>query len=561
MHTRQGWVSVGRRPVNVPGSGPAATAASPTILAVGEGTTASDGRSGDIDRDAPWRPGFDGWDDDRPVEPAGPTLTDRVAAQGDVDLEPWSREHDQAEPEPWVPDRRTRAERYTKPARKPAGRPIATVEGQPTTAVTGLVVLTGMVIVAGLLVAGALAVAIRPPARPAPVVGAVAPIVPEQAEERWSHEFDEPIGIVALGGGHAFVYLTSPQSVVAFDLDTGAETWSHPIDLERRSVDRIAVIGDRVLVRQGGLAGNSSILALDLADGTAAWSVTDDADYQLVGPDHAALVVRATSDDPDDRALRLELVDPVDGTIVGPSIQEAELSVPGSDELARRRSEREVTLWSFEGRADVAGPFDPFGLRWVAAVDDAIVALDEGGRIVAFDPAGVRTDERPFVSDAFGEFTGRATLSGVVPDQNLGIIASGSSLGFQVVDGQIRAVWQRAGRALEPVPTEVGPVSVLVGPAPETGEINDSLIDALTGETIGITDDGGTRESEPVLGHNAYLAAPEIGAAERVLTARRYDGSELWTLPLRPFSSYSLESGVVLLVDRTSTPRIVTVIG
>jgi PQQ-like domain len=543
---------------------------------VGEGFTASEGRSADQDPDAPWRPGFDGWTgEDRTVEdrtggePTGdgqkrPTSSIGLGPAVDVDdtagadPEYWSRARDQADPEPWVPQRRPPKPTWRPAA--PAGPPVATVDGQPAQAATGQLVLIGLIIGAMLLAVGFVAVTIRPPSSTTITDDAVAaPIIPDRVDERWTLDFDELIGEVAFGGGLALVFLPSAGSVVAFDMGTGAERWRHAIGADKSGVSRIAVSGDRVLVQPNGPSGDGGIVALDRISGDEIWAADAGAGYRLVGPDTAARVVRAFGGGAADRTQRLEPIDAADGTVAGKPILVAEVAVPGTDDMARRVSDRRATIWSWDEMADIAGPIDTFNLAAIAAVDDAVVALDFDGRIVAFDQNGDRTDERPFESDAFGEFTGRATLAGVVPDRNLGIIASGSSLGFRIADGQIDTAWKREGRALQPVPTEIGPISVLIGPEPGSGEINDSLIDAVSGETIRVTDAGETREREPILGHNAYVLAPEIGAGERELTALRYDGTELWTMPIPRSARYSFVDGTVVLIERASTGSAVTV--
>jgi len=513
----------------------------------GASTTSGD-RAGDAadhadhdpaDHDAPWRPGFDGWDADvLGIEGDTSESGNGRSSRGGIE---WSREHDQSEPEPWVPVRRVRP----PPPVAPSGPPVAQVEGSPPSAVTGQVVLVGVGVLGALLLTAVVALAIRPDGSPS-AAPRVAPLIPEQVDPLWAADVDGLVGAVAIGDDVLVASTNVGSGLRAFDLLTGVERWSRTWTDVDRDIAGLALIDDSVVVQQRGPVGAPTVKVIDATTGEDRWSSSADSSYSIVEAPGGHAILRRFRDGGSTRA---ELIDPMTGSAVGDAITVSDVSVPGPF-LGAEFERRAVVVWSVEsGLLDVPA-VDSFGLRTIAPLGDSVVGLDLEARIVAFDADGRRADERPFVSDAFGDFAGRADLVGVVEGADVGIIGSGSSVGFTVTDGSIETVWRRSGRASRPVVTADGPIGLLVGPDESSGEINATIIDPATGETIATTDVGMTREIGPLLGHNAYVVAPELGAADRMFAAHRYDGVELWSLSVPEGVEVQVSHGVVALVDR-----------
>ncbi|NNE11070.1 MAG: PQQ-binding-like beta-propeller repeat protein [Ilumatobacter sp.] len=513
------------------------------------------------DADAPWRPDYDGWRDGAVRtagrETAGSPLDSLLDEQSDAD-ERWSREYDERPTEPWRPE--PRRPRPMTPAPAPTGPPVASVEGQPVDTVTGELLLTGIVL-AVVVVAALLTAAVVRPVSVAPPEPPALSVVPTSLETSWSIPVGAVVEQVGVGEGVVVATLSGDSddaALVAFDLAGGTELWRRSVDLPARGADAVEVLGDRVVVERRSPGGATGVTVFDRLTGDEVWTADAEATYQLRGEAGRRFLVRLSR--PDDVSL-LELVSPVDGAIVGGPIEVGAVSVAGLDVVAQQFPREQVGIWSVEELATVAGPVPQFNLRTVAALDGAVVALDLERRIVAFDRDGNRIDERLFESDAFGEFRSRAELAGVVPGTGIGVVSSGSSLGFEVRDGRIETVWERPGRAGRPVTTAAGPVSLLVGPRGASGEIDDTLIDPRTGETLVVTDEGTTRETEPILGHEAYVAAPEIGAAERRLEAFNYDGQPLWDLVIEASAGYLVADGAVVVVERRPGDSTIVVTG
>ena len=369
---------------------------------VEQGSTVSDGRSGgDHDPDAPWRPGFDGWsapDDDAPGDGADER---GLRGRADAASERWSRANDERVPEPWVPVRPVR------PAPEPAlpdGPPVAVVDGQPNSAVTGELFLTGMGVLVALIVAG-VATLLLPVGSTAEAV-VTAPTVPAAADVAWTTEVRGVVDDIAVGGD--VVVVTTAEGVHGLRQDDGTVSWERLFDGTVPVVDRVAIVDGHFVMQQRAPGGRSVVRVLDAASGADVWDSLDlDGSLTVAGPPERPVLVRRTRVDD---STMLELVDAATGAALGDPVRLSAVTAAG-DHFAVQPSDRRVAAWSVGEREVVAGPVDSFNLRTVAPLRGAIVALDLEGRIVAFDERGRRADEQPFVSDAPGEFTGRAELA------------------------------------------------------------------------------------------------------------------------------------------------------
>lgn len=500
----------------------------------------NDGDLLDDGDDAPWRPDFDGWLADEASD--SPPLLDDVPNESEVgpdpaELERWSREHVEREPEPWVPTRPSRPS--PPPVVESSANPVVEVAGQPPSATTGELVLGAIVAVALAVGAVAAGLALRP--GEVTVVDPAATVVAPAAETRWTIEFDAQVDDVGLGSDT--VAIAVDGELVAVDIESGDERWRRPPTASDVDVDRVAVIDGHVFVQQRE-GGRSELRAYSADTGELQWdTVGDDGVVIISGRDDDALLVRRIQ--VGGRAT-VEILEPTTGEPVTDVLRLSGVTAAG-DDIAVQPSDRRVAIWSRQAGAVVASTVDEFNLRMVTDVGAGVVALDREGRVILFDDDGRRVDERPFVSDAFGEFTSRPELVGVV--DGIGVIASGTTIGFDLADGSIEPVWSREGRAQPPVMTASGPVAVLVGPEP-SGQIRETLIDPIDGSTIVVTDPDGKRERSPVLGHNGYVLAPIIGAPTRTLSAFDYDGSELWSMDLPPVATFELAHEVVVVVER-----------
>jgi hypothetical protein len=200
------------------------------------------------------------------------------------------------------------------------------------------------------------------------------------------------------------------------------------------------------------------------------------------------------------------------------------------------------------------GPAVPaFGLRSIAPVGGHIVGLTEENDIVLFGEHGEVLDQRPFVSLAFGDFTGRAELIGEVPGTTMGIVSSGTSVGFDVGGGSIESVWEIVGRVTPPVDTAVGPVAVAREVSPSTGEVDHAIIDPRDGSTIAVTDSGMTREGAPVIRADGYVVTAAVGDLGRTITAYSFDGDERWNVSLPPAASFEVAPGTLLVLESSGS--------
>lgn len=534
---------------------------------MGEGATddRSDADLLDGDADAPWRPGYRGWDPppsaDVAPAPAGGREIDRDVdrdvdgdvdrdVDGDVDhhvdhhvdheAERWSRREIERAPEPWVPSRPQRAAPRPPPAS--TGVPVVEVPGQPASATTGELVLAAILVV--VLVAGAVVVGVSLRPSPGTVADPSVPVVAAAADTRWTVSFDGSVEDVGIGGD--VVAVAVGPEIVVLDVASGEERWRLTQDDPDVDVDRVAIVGDGVVVQQRGATGRSEVRAFSLDAGTPVWDTVDaDGVVTISGTDDDPLLFRRTQQGGE---ATLELVDASTGAAADP-MRLSGITAAG-DDIAVQPTDRHVAIWSRRDREVVTGQVDEFNLRMATPYADGIVALDKEGRLVLFDEDGRRADERPFVSDAFGEFSSRPELAGVVG--GIGIVASGITVGFELSGGAIEPVWRREGRMAPPVATASGAFAVLVGPEPD-GQLRESIVDPTDGSTLVVTDPDGKRERSPLIGRDAYVLAPTIGAPTRVVSAFGYDGGALWSLEVPAGAAYDIGHGVVVVVEREPT--------
>jgi hypothetical protein len=239
------------------------------------------------------------------------------------------------------------------------------------------------------------------------------------------------------------------------------------------------------------------------------------------------------------------------GVPIGEPQASSSVTAVGED-LGVEPSDRRVAIWSPVTQEIVAGPVDSFDLGAVAALDGAVVALDLDGRIAAYDAAGIRTDATLLTSQT-GE-SARSNLLGVIESSSIAVVASETSLGFGVVEGEIVVEWERSGRISQLVAADRGHLGVLV----EVDAGGLEIVDAETGETVARPASG--RERLPLLARNGYLLAPALDDATRVVTAFDYDDRELWSVTLGQDAVYDLYDGAIAVVESTAERSRLTIL-
>jgi outer membrane protein assembly factor BamB len=508
--------------------------------------------SDEVDPDAPWKPGFV-WPD-----APGVATTDRdraggppIAGGSDMDLEMWSRT---AVEQPvswkdWVPPPELRRDATRRPPPATPRAPVTLVDGSPATAVTGEVVLGGVAVLAFVVLAVFAVVLLVPdaPEAPEPVVRDA---LVERADVLWSVELDGRVAATTAADG-VLVVDTGP-SVHAFDQLTGAELWvREPVD-EPFARDLLASDGGAFIFDHEA-GGPTDLVAVDLRTGTERWSRSDPGGAVIVVDERLIAFERGGSQ------TTVQLVDPLTGEGVGPRFGVGPTSA-APPYVASWRGDS-VALHDLETGGRLGPRVDGVNLRALDVVGGVLVGFDTDDKIVVFDDRGVRSDERRFVSDAFGDFSGRAALIGSVPGREIAILSSGTSLGFTVAGGNIEVVWEVDGRVGTPVDTEVGAVSVARVIDADSGEVNHALVAAATGETLTVTDSGVTREEDPQVRWNGYVLAPEAGRTERVLDAFDFDGERLWSLTLPDVASFVLADRSLVVLERGLDRTTVTAYG
>ena len=548
------------------------------------------------DPDAPWRRGYGGPSTalvdgpssatesaDERVAPAA-VDTDGVAVERRADgdrgagarlPEPGARHRTDgqapaAQPSPWSRAaaertaldtagsvRPARLDRTPRPRRvRPEPTPVASRTGAraddvPVPAVTGELVLGAVCLLAALIVA-AVSVWALLTAPSTEVEAASEPMgatIPTVVDERWSQTVDGRIDAVAAGEG--VVVISTPTDVVAFDGMTGGELWAQPHTYELFGPE-LRVYPGVVVALDGGVGPLSSAQGFDATTGELLWFEVSDRDLFTFTDDWVVQVA------PRRRATTTRVLDPVTGEPATVSFTTDD--IVGVGPYFVDDDDGVLELYDSMTLERVAGPVNGSGLRAITMIGERPVGFGSDNRIVAFDANGARTDERPFRSDTLGDAVGRAELIGGVPGSEVGVVASGSSIGFVVDDGQLDVVWELEGRVGPPIDTEIGPLSV-ARLAAEPGEVDLALVDPVSGDVVAVTDAGTTREADPHVAYNGYVVAPAVDTV-RELMAFSHGGDEpLWTLSLPVQASYTVTDEAVLVVEATPGSSTLTVHG
>lgn len=464
----------------------------------------------DDDPDAPWRRGFEGW-----------TTTE------DADASPVDEQARPAGP-------------YSRRSPTDSGREQTVVhESDPrSSSRRRRVVVLSLIVVLALGAAGALAATVfRSDGSPA---ARTAPLVAESAEPAWVRSIDGAIDDVGVGA--ETVVVAAAGTVEALEAASGELRWSAPVDVD---VDRVTVVDGQVVVEGRTDRGRALVVVHDGLTGDEVWNSADEVGVVSVsGGDDDALLFRRTQADGD---AVLEVLDPTTGSVVGDPLTLSGVTASGSD-LAVALTDRTVAIWSRAELEVVTGEVGAFNLRMAAPFDGRVVSLDREGRLILFDEDGRRVDETPVVAADSGGSSGPMQLAGVVDDEPIAVVSAGSTIGYSIADDSIEIAWERFGTTGTPVSTEDGPFAVLVGPL-DTIETRTMIIDPVTGRTVAVADAAGSPERPPILGHNAFVLAPTIGAPERVLAAYDYDGDQLWSTVVPAGAGYEVAHGVVVVAQ------------
>lgn len=504
-------------------------------------------REHEDDPDAPWRRGFEGWTTHDTT--TGDAASGRAAPIDPVtetpsNVAPWSAEHDRSAtgsrpPEPVAP--------VPDPGAAGRAAPGSVVDRDGRSGGATGRRLVRVVAVGAVCLGAALLIVLLWPSSSEAVVRTL-PLIPEGASPLWERDVDGAVDDVGVGAD--LVVVAAAGAVEALESSTGDRRWTTPIDGD---VDRVTVVDERVLVELRTGDGRAEVRALDSVTGAVVWSSADDEGVVSVsGPDDDVVVLHRVQVETD---AVVAVLDPTTGEAVAEPFTLSGVTASGTD-LAVAPTSRTVAIWSRRDRAVVTSSVGSFSLRMAAPYDGAIVALDREDRVVLFDADGRRADESPFTGDERGGSTGLVQLAGVVDGTPIAVVSgrrgtlgSDSTVGYSVDGGSIGVAWERPGNVDPPVTTVDGPVALLVGPDPTSGQTRSSIIDPVDGRTIAVTDADGPREREPVLGHNAFVVAPTIGAPTRVLTAHRYDGETIWSAELPTEAAYELAHGSLVLVE------------
>jgi hypothetical protein len=420
------------------------------------------------------------------------------------------------------------------PGLAPERRAIS-VPGQPRSAVTGDVVLGG-VIVAGAI---ALALWIGWSIRPSPAPSA-AGVLPASTEVRWSVALEPGLRPTAVAADAASVVAVADGRLSVRDATTGLERWRRGLPTEAGDV-AVAVFADAVVAVGTGVRQDWAI-GFDIDDGTVRWEHGGGERTTALLPDGVVEYVDNGG------ATAMRVIDPSTGTAIGPPTRATEMPTPpglvvggvGDDYVA----------------LDVATGvvYEPsvpaFGLASIAPVGDRLVGFTDDADIVLYGRTGTPLDQRPFVSNVFGDFPGRSRLVGGVPGSSIGIVASGTSIGFDVSNDRIEVLWEVRGRVGAPVDTADGPLAVARIVDPETGTVDVAVIDVRDGTTVAVTDDGTTRVADPLIVHDGYLRAPAVGDLDETIAAVGFDGVERWSMSTADASWYQLFDGVLYVLGR-----------
>jgi len=513
---------------------------------------------GDADPDAPWRPGSEAppsiLDAEQSVPPDLATPPTALAEQHDAGPDPWSRAGAERALD-WVAELRRR-----RPPRRTTSTPIvelpsvAAVDGLPVSTVSGEVGLVAVAVLA-ILVAASIVVGglVGGLVQSSDASGVGAVVLPRQAEQLWTSVVDSHVDQVEVSAT-AVLLLTSTE-LVASDLTTGEQLWSRP--LSDSALRRGLFVIDTTVALVETLAdGTTTTSAVDQQTGTLLWSRSGSG--QILGATDRWLYEFSETESGD----RLVPRDPSTGERAVEELTVLSVDLDGPTPcVVEIADDGRLVVRKLESEQPGGVRVDSYEIRELASVGDSLVGFDAEATIIAFDQHGERSDERPFVSNAFGDFVNRAELVGGVPGHNVGIVSSGTSIGFEILDGQIELLWELAGRVGRPVLTEIGPVSVARLVDQTTGEIDMALIDPIDGTVMIITDVGETREADPVVAVNGFLIAPAAGSAIRELSAVGFDGAPWWSVMIPRFGSYVVDEQTVVVIERIGGRSAVTAYG
>jgi outer membrane protein assembly factor BamB len=290
--------------------------------------------------------------------------------------------------------------------------------------------------------------------------GAAVRTYPDSVPAVWSRDLDErSMNSVAPSVDDGVAYVAAGRSVRAYDVDTGAEKWTHPLDISRS-------IGARNLVLDSArvyLAHFDQVVALRRNDGSAEWTrsvpdftgvdlqvIASNATHLLIGGRGAAVrVEKATG------SVDLRVPADSDANVLNPALlPDGRMLVP----TYRRIPDQRAT----EGT-----------LRLVSSTGDTIWQVD--------------TEQRTYPTPQGGTYTAGGGVHGVTVTHGrspkLAIYTTGQSVVARALEsGEViwRAFFQNYGFGTGPaVSTGSGTPTVVVGST--TGRLFG--IDAETGET------------------------------------------------------------------------------
>jgi hypothetical protein len=342
---------------------------------------------------------------------------------------------------------------------------------------------------------------------------------------------------VAVGGG--IVVAARTDALAAFDADDGRLLWTHRYQ-GGGDPTGVAVYDDAVVLAEATSRTGTTLTGLGV-DGTVRWTRPGPFSTVELLPDRPIEYSRPGA------VTRLGVLDPTTGEVMGHESEAVGLATP--DHYVTGRREGELSVFDLREGRWLDPAIGEFGLRTLAPVGDHLIGLTESSDIVVYDRDGRALDQRTFVSDAFGDFEGRAELVGEVPGTTIGIVASGSSIGFDTSAGSVDLVWEMSGRVGTPVETRIGPLSVARVADAMTGEINHAIVDVTTGKTLVVTDEGATHEAPPGIAADGYLMAPALGDPSRTISAYDFDGTRRWSVALESSADFRIDDETLFVID------------
>jgi hypothetical protein len=407
----------------------------------------------------------------------------------------------------------------------------------PRSTSMGDVVLAGIMTTIAVVAATVAAWAMTPEREVVPV----GPRLPADAEPQWTLD---PVAdrTAPVAWGRTGVARIDAAELLVYELSDGSLRWRAPL---AGADPAVAFFDEAVVAVTTTGRTDVSVIGFDPTDGSVLWRRSDDQAMAVAGPG-APVLLDGRRD-----TVVMRVLDPATGNEVGDATEAVTMST-ATPYVVSRVGDLLAVIDLRSGTR--VGPGVPaLGLRSIAPVGGHIVGLTDEDDIVLFDEFGDVVDQRPFVSLASGSFTGRAELIGEVPGTTIGIVSSGTSVGFDVGDGTIETLWEIDGRVHPPVDTAVGPVAVARVVSPTTGEVDHAIVDPRDGSTIAVTDAGMTRESAPVIRSDGYVVTAAVGDRGRTITAYSFDGDERWTVSLPPAASFEVAPGTLLVLEASGS--------